>query len=102
MTEEQRDDLLLEMHGQLAGVDTAVTRLQTHIESLNGRVVALGEQFAVVRARQDEHTSRISLLEDRERSGSSWRDRAGGVVTGVVLVFTALTALASLVITLWK
>ena len=77
MNESQRDDLIIETHGLVAGISAKLTALE---------------------ARVDDHTGRITLVEGKVEVHSGWRSRLVGAWVAVAVAAGIGAAIAAIAI----
>lgn len=102
MTDERRDELLLQIFGQTTELRGHVARLQSHIEALSSRVGSVSENVIKIGERVNDHTGRIMLLEESVQSQNTFRNKiAGGYWVVAILAATGI-AIAGVVLGLVK
>ena len=91
----------IEQTGANAEFRTKVDRLQIHLEAVRGEMNNLSRQAVAIETRQEDHTTKIKVLEAKvEESGSRWTLVRGGwgAIVALVALGTSLLALADKVL----
>ena len=102
MTDERRDELLLQIFGQNTEMRGHISRLQAHVEALNGRVTEVRDNLIKINERVSDHTGRISLLEGGVASQTTFRNKIAGGYWVLAILTAAGMTVAGIVIALVK
>ena len=109
MTDKERDQLLFKIHAAMVAEEAHRERLQRHIETINARLLEIDRKVTItttrfeehtenVRTRLDEHTGRISLVEDGGRHTGHFQSK----ILGALLVVPFLLSLAAILLSWLK
>mgnify|MGYP001568635905 CR=1 FL=1 len=108
-TDHQILSLLLDVREKVAGMSVEIKRVSHHLDNNTDKVDEMRESVAAIRARSEDHTGRIMILdtkmqeqEKKSQDQSGFRSKLGGIWIGVALVVTALASVAALSISLFK
>lgn len=100
MTPEQRDSLLYEMNAQIASLNVKVERLQAHVEGFGSKLGDVRDTLSAVSSRVEDHTDRITLLDNNMINQRLWRARLSGMWIVITLV-AGTAATVGMLLTKW-
>lgn len=102
MNDQQRDEVLLGISTSVGELSGFVTRLQAHVEGLQGRVMDVKELLASAMTRIGEHTDRITMIERELASHLKWRAKLGGVWVAMSIGAAVIATITGLAVALIK
>lgn len=97
MSEHEIYEALGKLTAEIGGVGDRLDKIDGHIESQGEVLIELRTNLAAIRARSDDHTGRIHLVETKLSEHKGFQSRLGGIYVGIAVTLATLASMAALV-----